>query len=135
MPTVLDFLNQDIPAFVQGRSLLPQMRDTSLPGREFVVSSEPFTNPGDPVRYVDNLLRRRAGILMTTVTTDEWSFLYGAEPQQSELYHLPSDPKQLNNVIAQHPGVAKEHHQRLVQFMRDTNVAPHLFEARSELRL
>ncbi len=135
MPTVLDFLNQDIPAFVQGRSLLPQMRDTSLSGREFVISSEPFTNPGDPVRYVDNLLRRRAGISMVTVTTDEWSFLYGAEPQQSELYHLPSDPKQVNNVIAQHPDVAKEHHQRLVQFMRDTNVAPHLFEARSELRL
>ena len=135
MPTVLDYLGQDIPGFVEGRSLLPQMRDTSLPGREFVVSSEPFTNPGDPVRYVDNLLRRRAGISMITVTTDDWSFLYGAEPQQSELYNLKSDSKQLENVISQHPDVAKELHQKLVQFMRDTNVAPHLFKTRAELRL
>ena len=32
MPTVLDLLGLEIPAFVQGRSLAPGMRDNSLPG-------------------------------------------------------------------------------------------------------
>ena len=135
MPTVLDFLGQEIPSFVEGNSLLPRMRDTSVAGREFVVSSEPFTNPGDPVRYVDNLLRRRGGLSMITVTAGEWSFLYNAEPEKSELYNLSSDPRQQQNVISQRPEVAKELHQYLVKFMRDTNVAPHMLKARSELKL
>ena len=135
MPTVLDIMGQDIPRFVEGSSLLPKMRDTSLPGREFVVSSEPFTNPGDPVRYVDNTLRRRGGLSMITVTTGEWSFLYSAEPEKSQLYNLSSDPRQGQNVISQHPEVAKELHQYLVKFMRDTNVAPDHLKSRSELKL
>jgi arylsulfatase A-like enzyme len=135
MPTALDFLGQDIPGFVEGSSLLPKMRDTSLPGREFVVTSEPFTNPGDPVRYVDNVLRRRAGLSMITVTTEEWSLLYSPDSEGSELYNLKSDPRQQQNVISHRPEVAKELHQYLVKFMRDTNVAPHLLKTRLELQL
>ena len=135
MPTVLDILGQDIPGFVEGNSLLPKMRDTSLPGREFVVSSEPFTNPTDPVRYVDNSLRRRAGLSMVTITAGDWSFLYNADPEKSELYNLKSDTRQEQNVISQRPEVAKELHQYLVKFMRDTKVAPHHLKSRSELKL
>ena len=135
MPTVLDILGQDIPGFVEGSSLLPKMRNTSLPGREFVVSCEPFTNPGDPVRYVDNNLRRRGGLSMITVTTGEWSLLYNAEPEKSELYNLKSDPRQQQNVISHHTEVGKELHQYMVKFMRDTNVEPHMLKARSELKL
>ena len=136
MPTALDFLGQDIPSFVEGSSLLPKMRDTSLPGREFVVSSEPFTNPGDHVRYVDNTLRRRGGLSTITVTTGgDWSFLYSVEPEKSELYNLKSDPRQEQNVISDHTEVAKELHQYLVKFMRDTNVEPHMLKSRSELKL
>ena len=135
MPTVLDFLGQDIPSFVDGSSLLPKMRDTSLPGREFVVSCEPFTNPGDPVRYVDNVLRRRGGLATITVTTGEWSLLYSPDSAGSELYNLKSDPRQAQNVISRRPEVAKELHQYLVKFMRDTNVEPHMLKSRSELKL
>ena len=152
MPTVLDIMGQDIPSFVEGSSLLPKMRDPSLPGREFVVSSEPFTNAGDPVRYVDNILRRRGGLSTITVTAGDWSFLYSASPEkaesmtksivqqlphmwESQLYNLKSDPRQEQNVISQRPEVAKELHQYLVKFMRDTNVAPDHVKARSELRL
>ena len=135
MPTVLDILGHDIPPFVEGISLLPKMRDTSLPGREFVVSGEPFTNPGDPVRYVDNILRRRGPFSTVTITAGEWSFLYSADTDQSELYNLQSDPRQAQNVISQRPEVAKEIHQYLVKFMRDTNIPPHMLKSRLELRL
>ena len=135
MPTVLDFLGQDIPSFVEGSSLLPKMRDPSLPGREFVISTEPFTNAGDPVRYVDNVLRRRGGLSMITVTSGEWSFLYSPDSDRSELYNLKSDPRQAQNVISNHPEAAKELHQYLVKLMRDTNVESHHLKSRSELQL
>ncbi|GAG93087.1 unnamed protein product, partial [marine sediment metagenome] len=76
-----------------------------LKGREFVISTQPFSNTGTIIRSVDGLQRESAGS-DTTITTDEWSLLYSSEPGQSWLYHLPSDPKQQKNVINEHTTVA-----------------------------
>ena len=88
------------PDFVQGRSLAPGMRDGSTPastrGRDFVVSSIPFANPGDPVHSVDNLLRPLSDYPVTTVTSGDWSLLYSPEDGVSELTNLlrsESDPE------------------------------------------
>lgn len=135
MPTVLDILGQEIPSGVEGRSLLPTMEDSSVPGREYVVSALPFTNQGDLAAWVDDQVRLMGKASSATVTTHEWSLIYAVEPGLSELYHLPSDPKQGKNVINEHPDVARELHQLLVDFMRETNVASHLLEPRLELKL
>jgi arylsulfatase A-like enzyme len=135
MPTVLDMLSIDIPSFVDGRSLLPALRDTSLPGREFVVSSLPFANPGDSVHLVDNLLRVLDAPPVTTVTTAEWSLLYSTEAGISEMYNLASDPLQLENVIAHKPEVANDLHRYLVRFMRETGLPDFLLRPRLDLRL
>ena len=134
MPTVLDIMGQEVPAQVEGHSLLPMMQDTNLKGREFVISSLPFSNPLEITRVVDGQERRTAGS-DPTVTTDEWSLLYGTEAGQSLLYHLPSDPKQGKNVINERPEVARELHQLLVKFMDETNLSPHLRDPRLELKL
>lgn len=134
MPTVLDFLGQAIPDSVQGESLLPKVRDLSLPGRDFVVSTIGFADPGDHVRSVDDIRRMLRAPQVTTVTSGEWSLLYTTEPGKSELYDLASDPRQLHNLISARPDVAADLHAKLLQFMRDTNVAPHLLESRRELR-
>ena len=122
MPTVLDLMEMEIPAFVQGRSLVSRMQDTSLAGREYVVSSIPFANPGDPVHSVDNLLRPLSDHPITTVTSGEWSLLYSPQDSLSELYNLNSDPNQLKNVIGAHTDDAQEIHQLLVKFMHETKV-------------
>ena len=46
MPTVLDFLGQEVPTEVDGVSLIRQAHDTSAPGREFVVSTHPIRQSG-----------------------------------------------------------------------------------------
>ena len=92
MPTVLDLMGIEIPAYVQGRSLVSGMQDTALPGREYVVSSIPFANPGDPVQSVDSLLRTLSDYPVTTITAGEWSLLYSPQAGLSELYNLDSDP-------------------------------------------
>ena len=135
MPTVLDLLGLDIPAFVQGRSLAPALRDNSFLGREYVVSSLPFANPGEPVLSVDNFLRDLKDPPVTTVTSGEWSLLYSPAPGVSQLYNLNTDPQQLDNVIARHTDVAGDIHRLLVEFMRENEVPERLLQPRLELRL
>ncbi len=135
MPTVLDIFDQPQPGWVQGRSLLPAVRDPKRPGRELTVSTIPFANPGDRVRSVDNMSRPITVGLVTTVTVGDWSLLYSVEPGMSELYHLPSDPGQRRNLIHTETELARDLHARLVAFMRDTNTAHHLTKPRLELRL
>lgn len=134
MPTVLDIMGQEVPAQVDGRSLLSMIQDTNLKGREFVISAGPFSNPADTASLVDSQTRLDTAGSDTTVTTDEWSLLYSVTGAPL-LYHLPSDPQQEKNIISQRPEVAGELHQLLVKFMDETNLPPHLREPRLELKL
>ena len=120
-----------------GRGLVPpaEGRDTSTPGREFTVTTVPFADPGDPVRSVDNFRRKLESSLVTTVSTDEWVLLYTTDEGMSQLYHLPTDPGQECNVIADNTDVARGVHQHLVNFMRDTNLPERRIQPRLELRM
>jgi arylsulfatase A-like enzyme len=133
-PTVLDILGQGIPSSVEGQSLLPAMKDSSVAGREYVVSGPPFANVGEEVAWVDGWLRIMEKDSSATVTNNEWSLIYAVEPGLSELFYLSSDPKQEKNVINEHPEVARELHQQLVKFLRETNVPKLLLKPRLELR-
>ena len=133
MPTVLQVLGCAIPDFVEGQSLLPKINDSTVSGREFTISSIPFANPGDPVRSVDNFLRMLKAPTVTTITSENYSLLYSPEAGQSKLYDLSLDSNQQKNIISDQPEVAKELHQYLVKFMRDTNVAEYLLKPRLEL--
>jgi len=133
MPTVLEVLGCDIPDFVEGQSLLPKINDSAVKGREFTVSSIPFANPGDPVRSVDNFLRMLKAPTVTTITSGNYSLLYSPERGQSKLYDLALDPAQKKDIISDQAEVAKELHQYLVNFMRDTHVAEYLVKPRLEL--
>ena len=135
MPTVLGILDREIPDTVEGQSLLPMMQDTSVPGRGFVISMQPFSKPGHITRQVDGRERQMTVESSITVTTSEWSLLYSSQPEESWLHHLPSDPKQERNVAGEHPDTAKELHDYLVQFMRDYSVAAELREPRETLKL
>ncbi len=134
MPTALDIMAKEIPAVVEGQSLLPMLRDTGTRGREFVISTHPFSNAAQIIYSVDGQPRETVGS-DTTVTTDEWSLLYRPEEGNSRLYNLASDPGQQKNVINENAQVARELHQLLVKFMTDFNLAPELREPRLELKL
>ena len=135
MPTVMDIMGQEIPSNVEGRSLVPMMKDPSIPGYDHVFSSSSFVNVGDTDNSVDSIMRRAEKASMATVTTEEWTLLYDIEPGGSELYNLKSDPKQETNVISKHPDIARELHQLFVKHLRDTNLKQTKLEPRLELRL
>ena len=135
MPTVLDLFGQPAPPWVQGRSLLPAIGDSNATGRDFVISTLPFANPGDRVSSVDNVSRPLTAGLVTTVTAGEWSLLYSVEPGMSELYHLPSDPEQNNNLIHHQSETAGELHRHLIAFMKEKDLPEHLLKPRLQLRI
>ena len=133
MPTVLEMLSCDVPEYVEGHSLLAKLKDPSNKGREFTISSIPFANPGDPVRSVDNFLRMLKVPTVTTITSDRHTLLYSPEAGQSRLYDLSLDPDQERDIIATQPEIARELHQHLVKFMRDTQLADYLMQPRLAL--
>jgi len=135
MPTVLDWLGEPIPPWVEGRSLLPALRNRAAPGRAVTVSTLPFANPDDQVNSVDNVSRTLREPLVTTVTSAEWALLYSPAQGRSELFHLPTDPRQERNVISGHAAVARDHHRMLLEFLAETRVPPRLIEPRRELRM
>ncbi len=135
MPTVLDIMGQKIPSRVQGKSLLPMIKDNRVPGRDYLISAHPFINANDTLRSVDGTLRTTEKDSTATVTTDEWTLLYNTEAGMSELYNLKSDPGQEKNLIKENPDKARELHKLLVDYMRETKLAEHLLKPRLELRL
>jgi len=135
MPTVMEMMGQKIPSRVQGQSLLPALKDTTRPGRDYLISAHPFLNAGDSLRSVDGTLRTTEKDSTATVTTQDWSLLHNTEPGQSELYYLKDDPLQEKNLINEKPDKARELHKLLVTYMRETNLAEHLLRPRLELRL
>jgi arylsulfatase A-like enzyme len=135
MPTVLEIVGYDCPSFVEGRPLLSTIGDPSSCGREFVVSSIPFANPGDPIRSVDNFLRMLKVSTVTTITAGNFSLLFSPDAGMSQLFDLSADARQDHNIIAFRPEVAEELHQLLVRFMKDTHVPEYLLKPRLELRI
>jgi arylsulfatase A-like enzyme len=135
MPTVLDLMGQKGPDNIEGRSLLPMIKNPKKTSYEQIFSSSSFVNAGGVDNSVDGVTRLAEKASMATVTTDEWTLLYDIEPGGSELYNLKTDPKQEKNVIGKHHDVAKELHKLFVKHMKDTKVPQDKMTPRLELKL
>ena len=138
MPTFLEIAGAPDTGTMHGRSLWPLLQGQATPGREFAVTAP-------------TILHGAAAGTRITVTTDEWSFICAGKPPAvgdfetravdglakretagealgSELYHLPSDPRQQHNLIAERPDVAADLRRRLVAFLEELGAAPELVE-------
>ena len=89
MPTIMEFIGSTVEnEYVQGKSILPLIRGEVDKLHDHSVIG--FFNTDD-----------------RNIRTEEWSFIRKTE-LPDELYYLPDDPKELNNVIDQYPEKAKE---------------------------
>ncbi len=135
MPTVLELARTEIPDWVDGRSLLPATHNENTPGRAFTITTEPFANPGERVRSVDDISRPLGAWQVTTVTTEDWSLLYSPEPGRSQLFNLEADPGQTHDCISEEPAVARETHRLLVEFMDSMDTPERLSKPRGRLEI
>lgn len=108
MPTFLDMAGADIPEDIDGRSILPLLKQENVDWPDSVF----LEYNGDEF----GLYTQRG------VRTDEYKFIYNG-PDTNELYHLPSDPHELNNVIDDpaYSDIHEEMVERLIDWMNDTN--------------
>lgn len=121
LPTVLDLLKLPIPATLQGRSLMPLIQGVS--DEELPVFTE--TTPGG-YQATPEMMKTRIRAMRTSF----WKLIHTHGPgvDTYELYDLKKDPKEYDNVIAQHPEVAEKMRVALHQWVLATapavSVAP-----------
>jgi arylsulfatase A-like enzyme len=125
LPTILEFLDVTPPSGIHGRSLWPlidgraeRVRDTAFSGRFSRHAGTP-TGPDPEAAMFDGWAGGGQLGEPVTVTTEEWALVCPVGVGDRELYHLPSDPAQLRDVIADHPDVARDLHGRLTRFLAD----------------
>jgi arylsulfatase A-like enzyme len=133
MPTALEIAGVDIPETVQGKSVLPVVKDEQDSHREFVISTMPLYNPGEGTRVVDNFDRRVEEFLPATITTDRWSLLYTREGASVELYDLASDSNQKKNVAADNMDVVEKLHRHYVNLLEELGTEKRLLAPRRKL--
>ena len=136
MPTLLDLVEVQKPNTIQGKSMIGAIRgDEDFKGRDFVVSSFPLYNVGGRTKIVDATERQVSEFLPSTITTRNWSLLYAAEGEDSELYNLKEDPNQRENVIEDHFDIAEELHKNFLKVLESSRVDQRLLEPRRKISL
>ncbi len=110
LPTVMDMMGWPIPEEVQGRSLWPAMRGEKM-------SDVPVFAESIEGGYQSKAHQRTT--FLRSVRTKEWKFIarMGPRGDEFELYHLAEDPREMRNVYADYPDVAKSMLARLDEWV------------------
>jgi arylsulfatase A-like enzyme len=86
-PTLAELCGVTPPANLQGLSLVPMLKDPTVPGKE----------------YAYTVVKRRDQLGLA-IRFDHWRYTEWSSPAQAELYDLDSDPKEFTNLVGK-----KEH--------------------------
>lgn len=121
-PTVLALLGAEIPATLQGKSLLEAIEGDADPQRP--VFSE--------ARVPRN--KRPSGWgQIVAVRADGWKLIYNRTKRRAELYHLAEDPAETHDLIAREPEKARELVRLLRAFDQDNARRSHWRKGREGL--
>jgi len=94
-PTVLDLLEIPCPK-VDGESVWPLVIGEKEKIRDYVITG-----------WADWRIGPAGG--RASVRTDEWNYIVTIDKEdKGELYHLPSDPEEKNNVVDEYPDIAAQ---------------------------
>lgn len=111
-PTILDLAGMQVPAQMQGRSLVPFLRGEQPSSWRKDWLYEYYEYPGP-----HNVKKNRG------IRTDRYKLIhYYEEPQEFELYDLKEDPGELHNIYghAAHAQLARELMSRIAELRRET---------------
>lgn len=87
-PTLAELCNVAPPAHLQGRSLVPMLKDPTAPGKE----------------YAYTVVKRRDGLSLA-VRFGNWRYTEWGSPDQAELYDLDADPQEFTNLVGKKESV------------------------------
>ena len=135
LPSILECMDIPTPAQVEGTSFWPLVTGEADAIHGYAFSNRFPSKSGDPTytpvegAAFDGWVGSDRIVEPATVTDDEWACICAPRGLPSELYHLPSDPDQKNNLVDQHPEVAERMYGAWVEFLRahgalDTRLHP-----------
>ncbi len=124
VPTVLDLVGLEVPADLQGRSLVPLMDGGEGEGR----NRRPYYSESMSPRLSHSSGELRAFFL------GPWKYIFGPRP---ELFHLDDDPRELDDLAAQRPEQRARMEAALVHFLaahQSPDAADAAYEASEETK-
>lgn len=105
--TVLDVFGAERGAQVEGNSLLPAIMGETGTGREYAVTHGAWVGGWSP----------DGGSPHGSITDGTWSLLLENRGGPKHLFHLPSDPAQLNNRFESDTAEARRLYQAFLDFL------------------
>ena len=125
LPSALEFLGIPVPAGVQGKPFWPLVDDENAVVHDYAFSSRFPPTASDPTytpiegAAFDGWVGSDRIVEPSTVTDGRWAFICAPQGLPSELYDLQMDPGQENNVLSDHPRVAKRMYDAWLTFLRE----------------
>ena len=120
MTTILELADAPIPEGVKGKSLAPILRGESVEERPVAVTSAGMTdNP------------KRIGC--SSITDGEWTLHYRGPDHPAELYHIPDDSKEENNLYDGNKSIAERLHAAYLDLLKDAGTSEKRMDLRSKL--
>jgi arylsulfatase A-like enzyme/Tfp pilus assembly protein PilF len=113
MPTVLAALGLEIPAQVQGRSLLPELRGD---------------NSGRPRELYGETFLPRLHFNWSELRAAENANYHFIDAPRPELYDLTKDPGELHNLFSEKKAVSEEMHSKLRALIREYSAGKEMAE-------
>ncbi|MCL7748472.1 sulfatase-like hydrolase/transferase [Halalkalibacter alkaliphilus] len=107
LPTLVDIGGGVIPEGIDGRSLLPLVKDTSQSVREFLLGE---------------FGRDRHRTLM--VTDRDWKYIWYETDGYELLFNIKEDPNELKNLVKKEPEKREEYRQKLISILTSREQDP-----------
>ncbi len=97
-PTILDLADIPVPSWMEGRSLVPLMRDEKVPSRP-VFSMSFIRNPSRGHQITRGTI---------AVWDGDYKLIHYLEEKESLLFNLKQDPDELQNLFDKEPEIAQD---------------------------
>ena len=112
-PTLVEAAGGQISHPIEGKSFLPVLQGNTLSDRDRTLY---FTRREGGARY--------GGLSIQAVQKNDWKLLQNSPFAPQELYYLPNDPMELNNLILTEPEKFRELNQIMMQHLQEAGKVP-----------
>lgn len=115
-PTLLEMAGLPVPECMQGTSYLDLLHGKEFSAREVAITGHAGTN------------RFCGGKFPMVARTRKWTMVDYPDPSRRQLFDNEMDIEQTNDVAADNPGVVRELHEAVLEFLRAHEAQPQLIK-------